>query len=143
MSQDQNDEIPLQPLDFDVDMIKKYPRSNRRLTINVSPYSLLEKKEEPEGTTTHISPYGIQFRCEEAYPEGTLLKVQLSIPDYWNRKQQFVEYRRIDQPDSCKILVRVVQSESVGRRGKKSIVTCRTVNIDEIDEQVLKAFLQE
>lgn len=131
-------------LDFNLDLIKRYPRSNRRLNLAISPYGLADKEEsEPTGTSVHISPHGIEFRSEESYPEGTLLKIHIALPDYWNRKQRFVEYSRIDTPERFKILAKVVSSENLGKRGKKALVVCKTVNMDDVDEQVLKAFLQE
>ncbi len=139
MSQD-NEESPLS---FNEDLVKKYPRSNRRLSLNVARYGISTEANNEEGLTVHISPYGLQFRVTEDYEEGDLLKIHINMPDYWERKQRFVDYSRIDTPGNFKILAKVVSTEDVGKRGKKKIVLVRTVNMDEIDEQVLKAFLQE
>ncbi|MCX6128241.1 MAG: PilZ domain-containing protein [Proteobacteria bacterium] len=128
---------------FNEDLVKKYPRSNRRLSLAVARYGLNGGLSPEEGQTVHISPYGIQFRAAEGYQEGDLLKIHINIPDYWERKQRFVDYSRIDTPANFKILAKVVSTEEVGKRGKRRIVLARTVNMDEIDEQVLKAFLQE
>lgn len=129
---------------FDEDLVKKYPRSNRRLSLEVKPYGLsTDNIEEPTGTTVHISPYGLQFRSPEHFAEGSLLKIHVNLPDYWNRKQRFVDYGRVDTPGKFKILVKVVSSEDIGKRGKKKMVLCRTVNMDQVDEQVLKTYLQE
>ncbi len=131
------------PLSFNEDLVKKYPRSNRRLSLNVARYGISTEANNEEGLTVHISPYGLQFRVTEDYEEGDLLKIHINMPDYWERKQRFVDYSRIDTPGNFKILAKVVSTEDVGKRGKKKIVLVRTVNMDEIDEQVLKAFLQE
>lgn len=130
---------------FDEDLIKKYPRSNRRVAVNVEPYGLKDEDEDepPKGTTVHISPYGMQFRSPTHYDPGTLLKIHISIPDYWDRKQRFVDYGRVDSPGTFKVLAKVVSSEDIGKRGKKKMVMVRTVNMDNVDEQVLKTFLQE
>lgn len=128
---------------FNEDLVKKYPRSNRRLSVAVARYGLNAELNQDEAQTVHISPYGIQFRASEAYEEGQLLKIHINIPDYWERKQRFVDYSRIDTPGNFKILAKVVSTEEVGKRGKKKIILVRTVNMDEVDEQVLKAFLQE
>jgi hypothetical protein len=85
----------------------------------------------------------VEFHATRDYPEGTLLKVHITLPDYWQRKQRFVEYRRIDTPDTFKILCKVVRTEDIGKRGKKKLVIAQTVNMDEVDEQVLKSYLQE
>ena len=138
MSQDQDKDES----GFDVDLIKKYPRSNRRLSLHVARYGIGDDAEE-SGQTVHISPYGVQFRSLDKFSEGDLLKIHVSLPNYWERKQRFVDYGRVDSPDDFKILVKVVSSEEIGKRGKKKMVVCRTVNMDQVDEQVLKSFLQE
>lgn len=148
---------------FDEDLIKKYPRSNRRVAVNVAPYGLAgdvralssessertpttgprKLDEPPKGTTVHISPYGLQFRSLCHYDPGTLLKIHIAIPDYWARKQRFVDYGRVDTPGTFKILAKVLSSEDIGKRGKRKMVLARTVSMDDVDEQVLKSFLQE
>jgi hypothetical protein len=130
---------------FDEELVKKYPRSNRKIQLQVRAYCLdAEGEEIDESTqTTFISPYGFEFQVPKEFPEGTLLKINVSIPDYWARKQQHVEYSRIDSPSSFKVLAKVVKSEDVGKRGKKKLVLAQTVNIDSVDEMVLKTYLQE
>ena len=129
---------------FDHDLVLKYPKANRRLSVEVSQYGLnLHADDRPSGTTTFISPHGLQFKSPENYPEGTLLKIHVTIPDYWERKRRFVDYNRIDVPQNFKLLAKVVYSEQLGKRGKKAMVLCRTVNMEEADEMVLKSYLQE
>ncbi len=128
---------------FDTDLIKKYPRSNRRLNLNVARYGIRLEGDEHSGQTVHISPYGIQFRSGDEFTEGDLLKIHVNIPNYWERKQRYVNYGRIDTPNDFKILVKVISSEDIGKRGKRKMVLCRTVNMDQVDEQVLKSFLQD
>ena len=134
--------VPL-PTGFDEDLIKKYPRSNRKVAVDVATYGLVDRAGEQRAQTLHISPHGLEFQGTQAYAEGTLLKIHISLPDYWNRKQRFVEYRRVDTPGTFKVLAKVVRTEDVGKRGKKKIVVAQVVNMDEIDEQVLKSFLQD
>jgi len=129
---------------FDFSLIRKYPRSNRKVTLEIRKYSILAEDASGDATqSVHISPHGIEFHALKDYPEGTLLKIHVNLPDYWNRKQRFVEYRRIDAPGNFKVLAKVVKSEDIGKRGKKKLVTVQTVNMDDVDEQVLKAFLQD
>ena len=129
---------------FDEDLIKKYPRSNRKVQVDVAPYGLAAPNPtDQKAQTVHISPYGLEFQATKDYPQGTLLKIHVSLPDYWNRKQRFVEYRRVDAPDTFKILAKVVRSEDLGKRGKRKLIVAQTVNMDEIDEQVLKSYLQD
>lgn len=136
--------VPSTPGKFDISLIKKYPRSTRKVSMRYGTYSISANEESLEATQSlHISPYGIEFQTTLAYSPGTLLRIHLDIPDYWQRKLRFVQYRRIDQPARFPILAKVISVQDVGRRGKKKIVTVQTVNIDETDELVLKSYLQE
>jgi hypothetical protein len=129
---------------FDASLIKKYPRSSRKVGMKYGTYSISADDTSLESTQSlHISPHGIEFQTTVSYSPGTLLRIHLDIPDYWQRKLRFVQYRRIDQPARFPILAKVVSVEDVGRRGKKKIVTVQTVSIDETDELVLKSYLQE
>jgi len=129
---------------FDASLIKKYPRSTRKVSMRYGAYSISADESSLESTQSmHISPHGIEFQTTSSYSPGTLLRIHLDIPDYWQRKLRFVQYRRIDQPARFPILAKVVSVQDVGRRGKKKIVTVQTVNIDETDELVLKSYLQE
>ncbi len=68
---------------FDEDLIKKYPRANRKIVVDVSPYSLgTEPNDDNKAQTLFISPHGMEFQGTQAYPEGTLLKIHISLPDY-------------------------------------------------------------
>ena len=129
---------------FDDDLIKKYPRSNKKIAVEVHQFGLKPVEDDQiKGNTSFISPYGLQFQGVTDFEEGTLLKIQVAIPDYWNRKQKFVDYRRVDSPDKFRVLAKVVRTEDVGKRGKKKMVTVQVVNIDDVDEQVLKSYLQD
>lgn len=129
---------------FDEDLIKKYPRSNRKIALDVSPYGLAGfDPNDGKAQSVHISPHGIEFQASKDFAQGTLLKIHVALPDYWNRKQRFVEYRRVDTPETFKVLAKVVRTEDVGKRGKKKLVVVQVVNMDEVDEQVLKSFLQD
>ncbi len=143
MSEEEVTPAPAHPAGFDEDLIKKYPRSNRKITLDVMPYGLSAENPDARAQTVHISPHGMEFQASKDYPQGTLLKIHISLPDYWNRKQRFVEYRRVDTPETFKVLAKVVRTEDIGKRGKKKLVVVQTVNMDEVDEQVLKSFLQD
>lgn len=128
---------------FNEDLVKCYPKSNRRLSLSVGKYGIAIPQNAGQNQCLHISPYGVQFRTAENFTEGELLKIHVGIPNYWQRKQKFVDYTRVDEPDDFKILAKVVSATEVGKRGKKKMVLVRTVNMDEVDEQVLKSFLKE
>ena len=135
--------------DFNIDLIKNYPHANKKIELDIGTYKLdlpeeeTKQVERQKGMTTYISPYGMECHVNKDYPKGTLLKIKISIPNYWFRKKQLVEYNRIDNPETFRILGKVVYSEETSKRGKKKIIVVQTVNIDEVDEQILKTFLQE
>jgi len=131
--------------DFNLDLITQFPSSNRKVAIQVSRYNIEEdaKQNQDKIQTSFISPHGLEFQAPADYGEGTLLKIEVKLPNYWSRKQQFVDYTRIDAPDTFKVLARVVKTEDIGKRGRKKMVTVQTVNIDQVDEKVLRDFLQE
>lgn len=132
------------PTGFDEDLIKKYPHSNRKVSVEVQAYNLIsEANREQKLQTLFISPYGMEFQASRDYSPGTLLKIHVSLPDYWNRKQRFVDYSRIDTPNTFKVLAKVVRTEDVGKRGKKKLIVVQTVNMDEVDEKVLKNYLED
>jgi len=130
---------------FDSNLVKQYPRSNKKLKLHVKNFGLENQEGDKSlnGQSVHISPHGIEFRTADDYEDGTLLKIHVSIPDYWSRKQKHVNYGRIDQPEDFRILAKVQSSKEVGKRGKKTLVMAETLIIDEVDAQVLKKFLQE
>jgi hypothetical protein len=131
--------------DFNLDLITQFPSSNKKVAIQVKPYNIVDTQEDTSNKvqTSFISPHGFEFQAPAEYGEGMLLKIEVKLPNYWTRKQQFVDYTRIDAPDTFKVLARVVKTEDLGKRGRKKIVTVQTVNIDEIDEKVLRDFLSE
>jgi hypothetical protein len=131
---------------FDPNIIKSYPKSNKRIGLNISKFGISasdKEEKEPNGQSMHISPHGIEFKTTEDFVEGSLLKIHINIPDYWKRKQQFVEYTRIDAPTDFRVLAKVVRTEDISKRGKKKVITVQTLVIDDVDERVLKTFLQE
>ena len=135
--------------DFNSESVKTYPHAERKLSVEIGQYTLSQNSSPTSGTqrqkalTTFISPHGMEFQGTKDYPQGTLLKIAVSLPDYWNRKKKFVEYNRVDVPEDFKVLAKVIGSQDIGKRGKKKLILVQTVNIDEVDEKVLKAFLQE
>ena len=135
---------PEKIMDFDEDLIRKYPRANRRVEVLVEPFGIRQDQADNNNAQTQfISPHGIEFKTSEQFEEGDLIKVQVSLPNYWSRKQKFVDYTRIDTPGTFKILAKVLRCEGVGKRGRKQLVMCQTLVIDNVDEQVLRTYLQE
>ena len=135
----------VQKEEFNEDLIKSYPRSNKKMNIDISPYAIGsdEESKNEKAKTNFISPHGIEFNCQGQYIQGELLKIKIPLPDFWTRKKQFVKYSRIDDPVDFPILARVVKCEDIGKRGKKKRILVETVNIDEVDRKILQTFLQE
>lgn len=133
--------------DFNVELVKSYPHAEKKITLDIGPYQLevIDDSGDPrlKCLSTFISPYGIEFQGLKDYPKGTLLKINISIPDYWLRKKKLVEYNRIDNPDGFRILAKVIATQECGKRSKKKLILVQTVNIDEVDEHILKTYLQE
>ena len=51
---------------------------------------------ETLSVTVFISPFGIEFQINQRFEQGSLLKVHIKIPNYWDRKSKLVSYARID-----------------------------------------------
>ena len=129
----------LKKLSFDEKLLYSYPHSNQCMPVRVGHYSI-KNQEHVDGNTTHISPHGIEFVSEESYERGSLLRIDVVMPGYWQRKHQLVDYQRVDHPDSFAIFARVIRSEpSSSRRSKK--ILAQTVNIDETDQEILVSYL--
>jgi hypothetical protein len=144
---DNDDEVVQRKSHFDVNLIRNYPKCCQRLHLNVAAYGLhvaADQGQDGENAQSiNISPYGIEFKTSEYLKEGELIKVKVKLPDFWERKKRFVSYGRIDAPSDFRILARVVSSVEIGKRGKKNFISAQTLVMDEVDEQVLKHFLQE
>ncbi len=124
--------------------IRSFPRANKKIPISVMRFSL---KSDPGSNhdihSLFISPHGIEFQAPVDYKEGAILKIEVTLPDYWTRKQRVVEYRRIDAPDTFRILAKVIRVEDVGKRGRKKHIIAQTVNLEPSDEEVLRRYLEE
>lgn len=132
--------------EFDDQELKSFPYSERKVSVEIGQYCLSSTKhgnQRLKASTTYISPHGMEIQGTKDFPKGTLLKIDVHLPDYWNRKKNFVNYNRIDTPENFKVLAKVIKTEELSRRGKKKLILVKTVNIDEVDEKVLVSFLQE
>jgi hypothetical protein len=127
------------------ELVRLHPHNARRLLIMVHEFGI-DDDDGPESDrvqTSYLSPYGIEFSANRNFPPGMLLKVLIPIPDYWRRKQRLVTYKRIDVPMTLQLLAKVVSCQERGKFGRKKVVLVETVNIDKVDEEVLKEYLNE
>ncbi len=127
------------------ELVRTYPNSSRRLMMTVRTFSIDEDDlcESERVQSLYVSPYGLAFFGNRLYNEGTLLKIYVPIPDYWRRKQRFVSYKRIDVPTSLQVLVKVALCQEKGKFGRRKVTLVEMLNIDRIDEEVLKEYLGE
>lgn len=66
---------------FDADLIRKYPKANRKIGIEVMPFGLTGQiGDDAKNQSVYISPYGIEFQGKANYTEGTLLKINVALP---------------------------------------------------------------
>ncbi len=125
---------------FDERMIKA--TAERRLPLEISAYSL-DQQETVKSHSTHLTMHGIEFASSSDYVRGTLLRINVFLPDFWQRKRKLVNYHRVEPPEHFRILAKVVKTDVPCRKSRKKLVLAQTVNMDEIDEKVLSSWLLE
>ena len=113
-------------------LVKDYPESNRRIPLEISAYGI-DNEENNKCYSVHLSPHGIEFSSSSDYSQGTLLRINVFLPDFWQRKRKLVDYHRVETPEHFRILAKVISSDVVSRKGKKKLILAQTANIDEID----------
>ena len=137
--------INLKNSNFHLDKIRSYPCAKKKVSISVSKFSVKVLHPDCEFQKTHsihISPHGIDFQLSADYSEGDLLKIDVRIPNYWNRKKLFINYNRVNVPKSFHLIARVVE-KTITKGRKKNLFAVETLSIDDTDAQVLENFLQE
>ena len=91
--------------------------------------------------TTSISTAGVMFHGNLGVAVGSLVRVWIEMPDYWARKSRHVGYRHTNAPTYFQMLARVVGCEDSPRKNAKYQILCQTLNLDPVDEAVLKDYL--
>ena len=83
----------------------------------------------------------MEFKTDVQYEIGDIVKIDVNLPNYWNRKKKLVSYQYLEkaQPVCFKVLARVVGKVSAG---KKFVVTVENLVIDDLDSQVLTSFIK-
>ena len=123
--------------------VYKNKRNNNEKFVPSELFTL--KGDEFEMYYSAINPR--EFLAVTLSNQNPLLLKTMNSMDYLavekGLKQKFVDYNRTDVPNQFRILAKVIKSEDIGKRGKKKLVLVQTVNIDEVDEQVLKSYLHE
>lgn len=91
--------------------------------------------------TVAMSVAGLQFPILAPMTVGSLLRIWIEMPDYWARKSRHVGYRHTEAPTYFQVLARVTQNEEVNKRTHKYQVLCQILNLDPVDEVILKDYL--
>lgn len=132
---------------FDIKLVKDYPKARKKVPLYVEYYRVnsftVDQCYDFRENTQSIclSPYGIEFKTDQKYEVGDILKIDVNIPNYWNRKKKLVSYQYLEnvQPVCFKILARVVSTVSTG---KKFTTIVENLVIDDLDSQVLTNFIK-
>lgn len=122
------------------------PAQLRLLAVNVSlrfcEYKISNTTAEMFSTESiAISVNGILFSSAKSYQKETLMRVWVTIPNYWVRKAKHVEYRHTEAPQHFQVLSRVVKCEEDSFGSKGFQIFCENLNIDPIDELILQEYL--
>ncbi len=120
---------------FDLRLVTK------KIKIKFSTYKIsTPSKQMFSAETIAISNKGILFSSDTFYEKGTLMRVWVEIPDYWNRKAKHVDYRHTEAPTHFQMLSRVVNCEEQNFSARYNLL-CENLNLDSIDESVLQDYL--
>lgn len=132
-------------VNFAEEKVIGYPHSKQKLALSIKEFNIRHLKDDTMQQThsSFISPYGIQFSMAANYIEGDLLKVEIVLPGYWQRKSYYINYTRVNTPSSFAAIVKVVHKQPEGSQRKKNIFVVEILSMDSIDEQVLKSYLEE
>lgn len=115
---------------------------NKKIPIRYCEYKITNCASKMLQTTTiSISAHGTMFHSTIAFQIGTLIRILVELPDYWARKSKHVQYRHTSAPTHFQILARVAGCEDIGKRGQKFQMILENVNMDPVDETVLREFL--
>ena len=114
----------------------------KKINLAIHEFHFLQTQTPPiNGVTLKATPEGFVVKTKEHFESGSLVKMHLSIPSYWERKQKFVSYDRIDTPEYLKIIGRIVGHFETGKRVKHYQYTIQLLIADEADRDVLRAYL--
>ena len=131
---------------FDRELITTYPHSNIKLGIFVKPYGfayedIINDEVNINAETIYLSPFGIEFFSDRVFEKDQLVKISIKIPYFWEIKKKFVNYSRVNTPEILQTIGKVISCRKNIRRNR-NIITSEILNMDKIDEKVLKYFLE-
>lgn len=120
-----------------------YPKAKKKVSVHVSPYGAFKEGQKTRLQTNYISPHGLEFTTAKSFDKGSIIKINVVLPDYWVRKQTHVDYGRIDRPKSFRVIGKVIGVRPANEKGRRKNIMVRLLNIDNIDELVLREFIAE
>lgn len=132
---------------FQSEKIRGFPQSKQKVRLAIKEYNIrtlhMPKSSCLKAQSIHISPYGMEFQVSADYCEGDLLKIEVTIPGYWQRKRHLIDYTRINAPKSFPVIARVISKQQASQRRRKHTFSVQNLSMDGTDEMVLRGFLQE
>ncbi len=97
------------------------------------------QKEMKEVTCLAMSSQGQLFESTTIYEIGSLLRIWIYIPNYWQRKSKLVAYSHTLIPEHFQIFSKVTQCEN---KYDQFQTLCQTMTIDSVDEQILNEYIK-
>jgi len=98
-------------------------------------------KDMSKSKTITVSSAGLTFLSTRAFELGSLIRIYVELPEFWQRKSSLVQYAQTEIPTYFQILARLVKIYELGNTGTLFQFLGETVNIDSIDKQVLENYL--
>jgi len=115
---------------------------NSKVPISISHFKINEdSKLQVESFAVFSNAKSFSFQSGYSFHPQSLLRVSISLPNYWQRKSKHVGYSHTYAPTSFQVLVRVVDVFESQRKTRVFDIVCGVVNIDSVDEQILSEFL--
>lgn len=113
-----------------------------RVPITLSHFKINDdNKCQVHSLAQFLNPKRFSFQSTFSFNVQSLLRVKISLPDYWQRKSKFVGYSHTYAPSSFQVLARVIEASEYQKKSKSYEFECEIVNIDAIDEVILTEFL--
>ncbi|MCY4380268.1 MAG: hypothetical protein OXC40_01685 [Proteobacteria bacterium] len=131
---------------FEDQKIKEFPKSKKKVVLEIKQYNICARDSQANLVKTqsnYISPYGMTFQSATDYSEGELLKIDVALPNYWQKKRNFINYTRVNTPKSFPVIARVINKYKATRKKFKNTIAVQTLSMDDTDEKVLRCYLEE
>lgn len=120
-----------------------FPLVSKKIPLKFCEYKISNLEQSMQkSNSTSISRGGVTFLAEKNIAKGTLLRIWLEVPHYWEKKSKYVDYKHTEAPSHFQVLSRVVNSQEMDKKKSSYHIICENLNMDPIDENVLNEFLK-